>query len=80
MGDMREIFDFMKEQYKERKEKRNSKYEPMLLELGAVKKSEGVYKLGDYFCYPTQGFAMHFKSYKKKSLDKFIDLWKEYRK
>lgn len=73
MGEMREIFDVMREQYKERCSKRNDKYEPMLIQLGAIKKSDGVYEIGDYFCYPTKGFAMHKKSYKKKKLDKFLD-------
>lgn len=73
MGEMREIFDLMKEQYKQRCSKRNEKFEPTLIDIGAIKKSNGVYECGEYFCYPTKGFAMHKKSYKKMNLEKFLE-------
>lgn len=73
MGDLAEFWKEKRLAYKEKCSKRNDKYEPMLVAIGAVKKSEAVYEFGDYFCYPTKGFAMHKKSYKKKNLDKFLE-------
>lgn len=70
---MKEIFEAMREHNKERRKQRNEKFEPMLIDIGAVEKSSGVYEFGDYFCYPTKGFAMHKKSYKKQNLLKFIE-------
>ena len=72
MGDMGDIFRANDEFYKERRAKRAAKFEPVLKEIGAEFKSEGVYMLGDYLLYPTKGFAMHKKTYKKMSLNKFI--------
>ena len=58
MGDMREEFDALKEMIKERKERRNKYYEPILIKLGAICKSDAVYEYKDWLCYPTKGFAM----------------------
>lgn len=73
MGDMREIFDAMKEHNNKVRIKRNEKFEPLLIEIGAIMKSCSVYQYEDWFCYPTKGFAMHKKTYKKKNLMKFIN-------
>ena len=78
MGDMREYFDDMKEIYKQRKADRNEKFEPQLIELGAIKKSDAVYEFNDWFCYPTKGFAMNKRNSKQRMrLDKFINKYKE---
>ena len=73
MGDMGEIFNAMKEHNKKMRIKRNEKFEPLLIELGAEMKSGSIYQIGDWFCYPTKGFAMHKKTYEKKNLMKFIN-------
>ena len=73
MGDMREYFDAMREYKKQKALERNDKYEPLLIAKGAIQKSSSVYMLGDYLCYPTKGFAMHKRSYKKKDLNKFLE-------
>lgn len=74
MGDMREYFDDMKEIYRQRKADRNTKFEPQLIELGAILKSEAVYELNDWLCYPTKGFAMNKRDTKQRmQLQKFID-------
>lgn len=74
MGDMREYFNAMREAYDQRRTKRNEKFEPQLIELGAVLKSAAVYELNGWLCYPTKGFAMNKYNYKeRKQLQKFID-------
>lgn len=73
MSDMGEIFNAMKEHNKKTRIKRNEKYEPLLKKLGAIKKADGVWEYStDWFCYPTKGFAMNKRTYKKMNLDKFI--------
>lgn len=44
---------------KKLREKLNSKYEPKLIEVGAIKKAPGIYELNEWLCYPTKGFAMN---------------------
>ena len=74
MGDMREDFKFMKEMYDRRRADRNAKFEPQLIELGAILKSEAVYELNNWFCYPTKGFAMNKQDTKQRmQLQEFID-------
>lgn len=74
MGDMREYFDAMKEIYAQRRVDRNEKFEPQLIELGAVLKSTAVYELNGWICYPTKGFAMNkYNCKERKQLQKFID-------
>lgn len=73
MGDMAEYFNDLKEINRQKREKRNEKFEPQLIELGAIKKSSGVYELDGWFCYPTKGFAMNkYNTKQRMSLDKFI--------
>ena len=73
MGDLAEFYREEKERYKERCINRNEKYEPQLIAIGAVCKSDGVYELDGYFLYPTKGFAMSKKNPRKRvNLDKFI--------
>lgn len=73
MGDMAEYFNDLKEINKQKREKRNEKYEPQLIELGAIEKSSGVYELNGWFCYPTKGFAMNkYNTKQRMSLNEFI--------
>ncbi|MCM1003613.1 MAG: hypothetical protein NC408_04655 [Candidatus Gastranaerophilales bacterium] len=65
--------------HKKLRAKRNNKYEPKLIALGAVKKSEAVYELDGWFCYPTKGFAMYKKDCSKRlNLNKFINRMLDY--
>ena len=72
MGDMAEYFTIYAEIHKEKREKRRAKYEPLLEDLGAICKSNGVYMLGDWFFYPTKGFAMNRYNYEKRRLETII--------
>lgn len=56
--DMAEFWREQRKEFKKRCEKRNSEFEPLLIKAGAIKKSEAIYMLGDWLCYPTKGFAM----------------------
>lgn len=67
--DDEDLAEFWKEQrlsYKNRCFTRNQKFEPLLVKAGAVKKSDGVYMLGDWLCYPTKGFAMDKRNPRKR--------------
>ena len=73
MGDMGEIFRDMKKHNKQKRIENNNKWYPILINLGAIQKSDGVLQLNDWFLYPTKGFAMNRKNSKKRmSLHKFI--------
>lgn len=72
MGDMAEYFTIYAEIHKKKREERRAKFEPMLQQIGAVFKSEGVYMLDNWLLYPTKGFAMNRYNYRKKSLEKVI--------
>lgn len=73
MGDMGDLWKDAKADYKKRCANRNSKYEPILIKLGAVEKSTSVYELDGWFLYPTKGFAMNkYNPNQRMSLDKFI--------
>lgn len=71
-----ELAEFWREQrkeFKKRCEKRNAEFEPMLIKAGAIKKSEAIYMLGDWLCYPTKGFAMDKRNTNKRtSLKKLL--------
>ena len=70
------LSEFWKENkiaYKERCKKRNDKYEPLIISIGAVKKAEAVYELGDWFIYPTKGFVMNKKDTRKRMrINRFV--------
>lgn len=73
MGDLAVFYKERKERYKERCVKRNEKYEPKIIEIGAIKKSDGVYQYGDWFLYPTKGFVMNkFNTKKRMRINRFI--------
>lgn len=57
---------------KEKKQKNRTKYEPQLIEIGAICKSECVYELDDCFLYPSKAFAMNKKIMKKIRLSRFF--------
>ena len=74
MGDMGDLFREEKEEFRIRCEKRNNRFEPLLIALGAVKKSDAVYDLDGYLCYPTKGFAMNKRNSNDRcNLAKFIE-------
>lgn len=72
MGDMAEYFEIYAEIHRKKRQKRRERFEPLIEALGAIPKSDGVYMLGDWFLYPTKGFAMNRFNYSKKSLEKII--------
>lgn len=74
MGDMGDFFREEKQEYRIRCEKRNNRFEPKLIALGAIKKSDAVYELDGWLCYPTKGFAMEKKNNSnRRNLSKFIE-------
>lgn len=70
MGD---IFRDANEYFKQRRVERSDKFIPLLRKVGATEKSDGVWMISDYLCYPTKGFAMHKKTYKRKGLMKYLN-------
>lgn len=80
MGDIGDLFRDLKEANKEHRQKKNEKYEPQLLEIGAIEKSYNVYEYDGWFCYPTKRFAMNKKNSQERiNLQKFIDNAKQMR-
>lgn len=77
--DMSEFWKEQRQEYKKRCERRNSEFEPLLIKAGAIKKSEAIYMLGDWLCYPTKGFAMDKRNTNKRtSLKKLLsNIFKE---
>lgn len=74
MGDMGDFFREEKEEHRIRCEKRNNRFEPKLIKLGAIKKSDAVYELDGWLCYPTKGFAMDKRNSNNRcNLNKFIE-------
>lgn len=77
-SELSEFWKEQKEQFRKRCLKRNDKYEPQLIEIGAECKSGSVYELDGYFLYPTKGFAMNKRnSHDRMNLDKFIAKYKK---
>ena len=74
MGDMGEIYRAGKEFVKKRRQKRRLFFEPLLAEIGADCKADGVWEYNGWFCYPTKGFAMLRKNTRiRKSLRSLIN-------
>lgn len=71
MSEVVEGFRIMEEIRANERHERFIKYEPLIKEVGAIKTSEGVYMKDNYLIYPTKGFVMDKRTYKKKS----IDIW-----
>ena len=61
MGDMGDIFNDMREHNREVRQNKREKFEPLLKEMGATEKSDGVWDFKNWLLYPTKGFAMHKK-------------------
>lgn len=79
METMGEFYKSIKEAIKEKSDKNKNKYVPLLLEKGAIFKSDGVYELQInnkiYFCYPRKGYAMNkFNNKEKVSLYKLLGI------
>lgn len=73
MGDMGEIFRENDEFFKNRRIKRAEQFIPILEAAGAVCKSDSVYMLDDYLCYPTKGYCANKRNYRDtKSLREFL--------
>ena len=78
MSTMADIFNAERVEFKKRCEKRNNKYEPRLIEAGAIKKSDAVYELNGWLCYPTKGFAMLKKDNAfRTSINALLEMIKE---
>lgn len=73
MGDMADDFRAYSEHMKWKRQKRNKLYEPKLIELGAIKLSDGVYRLGDWDFYPYKGICRNFKTNKRNSINKQLN-------
>lgn len=74
MGDMGDIFNTNKEMIKKQRQQRKENFEPLLKEIGAEHKSDGVWMLDGWLLYPTKGYAMYSKNYNRtKSLKQFIE-------
>lgn len=77
METMGEFYKSIKEVVKEERNEKENKYVPLLLDKGAIFKSDGVYELNinnkTYFCYPRKGYAMNkFNNKEKVSLYKLL--------
>lgn len=69
MGDMREIFDAMRDRRKERRLYLGNRYAHELQAAGAVFKTEGVYRLGDFDCYPARGYARNYRTNQRTCIE-----------
>ena len=58
MGELAEIHRYYNAVVKKRREKRSAYYEPLLEQLGAEYKAQGIYEYKGWFCYPSKGYAM----------------------
>lgn len=76
MGDMKEIFDVMKEYNKNKKQMNSILYTDKIIEMGAVKKSDGVYEYNDWLIYPSKNFAMDkYNNRHRVNIDTFIGIF-----
>lgn len=69
MGDMREVFEAMREHQKARHFNLARKYAYELMANGAVFKTDGVYRLGDFDCYPGRGYARNYRTNKRTCIE-----------
>lgn len=77
MSNLAEYYRLLDEKEKQRRAKRNEKWEPLLIEAGATKKAAGIYELLNWFCYPTKGFAMNKYDKEKIRLSRFFKRFRE---
>lgn len=66
---MGEIFNAMREHRKERQRKLSDGYEPALVAAGAEFKTDGVYRLGDFDCYPGRGYARNYRNNRRTCIE-----------
>lgn len=69
MGDMKEVFDAMREIRKERQHYLGNRYAHELQTAGAEFKTEGVYRLGDFDCYPGRGYARNYRTNRRTCIE-----------
>ncbi len=72
MGDMKEFFDAHRKMTRQRREARAAKYEPLLERAGATYKAPGIWEYGEWFCYPSKGYAMLRKNPRIRKPLRFI--------
>lgn len=72
MGDMGEIFNAMKEHRKEQRQRNNQTYESRLEAAGARFLTDGVYRLGDFDCYPARGYARNYRNNRRTCIEYVI--------
>lgn len=58
MGELSEFYRDCNAVVKKRREKRSAYYEPLLEQLGAEYKAQGIYEYKGWFCYTSKGYAM----------------------
>lgn len=66
---MREIFDAMHKRRKERQLYLGNRYAHELQAAGAVFKTEGVYRLGNFDCYPARGYARNYRTNQRTCIE-----------
>lgn len=67
--------DFMtREETLARRQHYTEKFLPYLLQLGAIKKSDGIYEVGDWFCYPSRCHCMNKKTKQNMGIFKFLKM------
>lgn len=69
MGDMGETFNILKERRQMRREFNKQEYEEPLLAAGAKCLTDGVYRLGDFDCYPARGYARNYKNNRRTCIE-----------
>ena len=69
MGDMGEVFNAMRKKRQEAKHYLAVRYAHELDAAGAQFKTEGVYRLGDFDCYPGRGYARNYKNNKRTCIE-----------
>lgn len=69
MGDIGEMYNELRERRKQVAHYRGNRYAAELNAAGAEFKTEGVYRLGDFDCYPGRGYARNYRTNKKTCIE-----------
>lgn len=75
MDENTKLFPYLKENLgeKNKRKKMKEEFEPKLKQIGAIFVQNGIWKLENWFLYPSKGFAMNkFDTTERISLYKFI--------
>lgn len=72
MGDIGDMYNELREHRRKVADKREQEYEPMLEKAGAMFMTLGVYRLGDFDCYPRRGYARNYRTNERTSIEKVI--------